>query len=175
MNRYGGDTSGSVKMLGRAVVASVVLAAGCASAPTPAMPHDPLGEWHVRTIHVGTQARAPARDFVVRFSIDPGDPDLFHVGLSGINSHSSSLRVQGESLTPQGMATQTLIGCGIRAAMESSDDDARKLDACRATAADEDLIGDVLAHATSWRDDGDRLLLRSNPEDVWIELHREPL
>jgi hypothetical protein len=38
--------------------------------------------------------------------------------------------------------------------------------------ADEELIANVLAAPTSWHEHDGILLVRSNPNDAWIELHR---
>jgi hypothetical protein len=48
----------------------------------------------------------------------------------------------------------------------------KKANPCPAIEADEELIANVLAAATSWHEQGGMLLVRSNPKDAWIELRR---
>ena len=74
-----------MKILRLAIAMNLFCAVGCATVARA--PHDPFGQWHVTKIYAGTDGRAPARDFVVRF-LRMSDPSLVHAELSGMNSHS---------------------------------------------------------------------------------------
>jgi len=153
---------------------SLSCAVGCATMARA--PRDPFGHWHVTKLYSGTEGRVPARDFVVRFMRED-EPGLVRVLMSGINSHSSSMRVDGDALQATGISTQTLLGCLRRVDIDGVDRDRGKpapptANPCLAVEADEELIANVLAAPTSWREHGDTLQVRSNPKDAWIELRR---
>jgi hypothetical protein len=163
-----------MKILPFTIVMSLLCAVGCATVARA--PRDPFGQWHVAKIHSGTEGRVPARDFVVRF-LREGEAGLVRVLLSGMNSHSSSMRVDGEALQTMGISTQTLLGCLRRVDIDGVDGASGKPapsteNPCLAVEADEELIANVLAAPTSWREHGGMLLVRSNPKDAWIELRR---
>lgn len=161
-----------MKCMPLAVVLALSCAVGCATMARA--PRDPFGQWHVAKIYSGTEGRMPARDFVVQFV--RADPSVVDTYLSGRNSHSSSMRVDGEMLRGMGVSTQTLLGgCIRREDIESighgSTQAATTSNPC-ASDADEELIANIVAAPTSWHEHGGLLLVRSNPRDSWIELRR---
>ena len=158
-----------------AIVTSLFFCAvGCATVARA--PRDPFGEWHVAKIHSGTEGRVPARDFLVRFQRE-SDSNVLDAHLSGMNSHSSSMQMDGEVLLATGISTQTLLGCLRREDIDRIDGDNGEpapttKNPCLAIEADEDLIANVLAVPTSWHEQDGILVVRSNPKDAWIELRR---
>jgi len=162
-----------MKILRFAIAMTLSGAAGCA---TMRAPRDPFGQWHVAKLYSGTEGRVPVRDFVVRF-LRESDTGLVRVQLSGMNSHSSSMRVDGEVVRATGVSTQTLLGCLQRVHIDGIDGESGKAastneNSCAAIEADEELIANVLAAPTRWHEHGGMLLVRSNPKDAWIELRR---
>jgi len=162
-----------MKILHFAIAMTLSGAAGCA---TMRAPRDPFGQWHVAKLYSGTEGRVPVRDFVVLF-LRESDTGLVRVQLSGMNSHSSSMRVDGEAVQTAGISTQTLLGCLRRVDIDGVDGDSGKPaptteNRCLAIEADEELIANVLAAPTRWHEHGGMLLVRSNPKDAWIELRR---
>jgi hypothetical protein len=163
-----------MKVMSLAVATSLLFAAGCATVARA--PREPFGQWHVAKICSGTPGRVPARDFVVRF-LRASEPRLVHAELLGINLHSSSMLPDGETLHATGVSTQTLLGCLRREDIDGTAGDGGKPapiteNPCRVIDADEELIANVLAAPTSWHEHDGILLVRSNPNDAWIELHR---
>jgi hypothetical protein len=165
-----------MKMRCLAFTVATILA-GCASAPTARAPRDPFGDWHITRIYSGTKGHEPARDFVVGFR-RTANPPIVRIDLAGMDSYAgASTFVEGEQLTTTGFGPITGGNCVRREDIETSNDEIRKqrpssTNPCWAIQADEDLIADILGTASSWREQGGILIVRSNPKDSWIELRR---